>query len=210
MNGDSRTHSFRKAASADFKRYAMQEKTTYLWAFETLLRNQGLQAVLVYRFGRKLKTSDKHALKLPLLGIGWLLYLPLAWLIRACYGIELSLSADIGAGFVVGHFGGIVVVNCRIGERCSMGQQTKIGSKLEAAAGPQIGDGVWIGPYTKIFGPAHIGDGATIAPGACVTKDVPGKALVVGNPGRIIFRSYDNRHIMSPGVVTSKVESGTR
>jgi serine O-acetyltransferase len=201
--------SFRYATSADFKRYSVQGKMSPLWALDTLLRNQGLQAVVVYRFGRVLKSHEKQAATWPLLVIGWILYLPAAWLVRTCYGIDLSLTADIGAGFVVGHFGGIEVANCRIGERCSMGQQSKIGSRLEPA-GPQIGNGVWIGPYTKIFGAIQIGEGATIGPGACVKKNVPGKSLVVGNPARIIFPCYDNRHIMSPGVVTSKVESGTQ
>lgn len=199
----------RPASVTDLKRYLVEKKATPLWAFDTLLSNQGLQAVLVYRFGQMLNSRRHRILTWPLLAIGWLLYWPAAWLIRSCYGINLSLTADIGAGFFVAHFGGVEVANCRIGAGCSIGHQTKIGRALEPD-GPQIGDGVWIGAHSRIFGPTQIGDNATIAPGTCVKKNVPRRSLVVGDPGRIISRSYDNHHIMSPRVVTLKVEAGRR
>ena len=198
-----------RPAAADLKRYLVEKKVTPLWALGTLLSNQGLQAVLVYRFGQMLNSRRHRILLWPLLSIGWLLYCPAAWLTRICYGIHLSLTAHIGAGFLVAHFGGVEVTNCRIGAGCSIGHQTKIGRTPEPD-GPQIGDGVWIGAHSKIFGPVRIGDNATIAPGTCVKKNVPRRSLVVGNPGRIVSRSYDNRHMMTPRVVTWNVESGAR
>jgi serine O-acetyltransferase len=62
--------------------------------------------------------------------------------------------------------------------------------------GPEIGDSVWIGAHAKIFGPVKVGARATIAPGACVTKDVPRNSLIVGAPARIVSRRYDNSHIL--------------
>jgi len=44
-----------------------------------------------------------------------------------------------------------------------------------------------------------VGDGATIAPGARVTRNVPKQSLVVGDPARIVSRSYDNKEILLPG-----------
>lgn len=51
-----------------------------------------------------------------------------------------------------------------------------------------IGNNVWIGDRATILGGVTIGDGAIIAAGAVVTKDVPAAAIVVGNPGRIIIK----------------------
>ncbi len=49
-----------------------------------------------------------------------------------------------------------------------------------------IGDNVWIGLNATILKGVHIGNGAVVAAGAVVTKDVPEKALVGGVPAKII------------------------
>jgi serine O-acetyltransferase len=122
---------------------------------------------------------------------------------RRCYGMRLALNAEIGKGFWVGHFGGIELMNCRLGQQCPVGQQTKVGSAA-AGEGPQIGDGVWIGAHARIKGSAQIGNGATIAPGARVARNVPGDALVVGDPGRVVFLGYRNDAILPATAAHSK------
>lgn len=49
-----------------------------------------------------------------------------------------------------------------------------------------IGNDVWIGTHCLIKGDIKIGDGAVIAMGAVVTKDVPPYAVVGGVPAKII------------------------
>ncbi|HTZ65444.1 MAG TPA: DapH/DapD/GlmU-related protein [Solirubrobacteraceae bacterium] len=49
-----------------------------------------------------------------------------------------------------------------------------------------VGDGVWIGAGAKILKGVTVGDGAIIAAGAVVTRDVPARALVAENRGRVI------------------------
>lgn len=49
-----------------------------------------------------------------------------------------------------------------------------------------IGNDVWIGMDAIIMGGVRIGDGAVIAAGAVVVKDVPAYAVVGGNPAKII------------------------
>ena len=197
------------ASLIDVRRYSASQEMTPLRALRTILCNHGLQAVLVYRFGQTLNSRRHRIFMWPLLGIGWLLYGPAAWFIRRGYGINLSLTAHIGPGLYIAHFGGVEFTNCRIGAGCLIGHQTKIGSPLEPD-GPQIGDSVWIGPHSRIFGPTRIGDNATIAPGTCVKKNVPKRSLVVGDPGRIISHNYENRDTMSPvGPSTPKVEART-
>ena len=49
-----------------------------------------------------------------------------------------------------------------------------------------IEDDVWIGPNATILKGVHIGSGAFIEAGALVTRDVPPRARVLGNPARII------------------------
>lgn len=49
-----------------------------------------------------------------------------------------------------------------------------------------VDDDVWIGYRTTIMSGVHIGQGAVIAAGAVVTKDVPPYAIVGGVPAKII------------------------
>jgi acetyltransferase-like isoleucine patch superfamily enzyme len=49
-----------------------------------------------------------------------------------------------------------------------------------------IDDHVWIGPNATILKGVHIGEGAFIEPGSLVTRDVPPRARVLGNPAQII------------------------
>lgn len=60
-----------------------------------------------------------------------------------------------------------------------------IGGK-EKSAPIHIGNHVWIGARATILKGVTIGDGAVVAAGAVVNKDVPPNTLVGGVPARII------------------------
>lgn len=167
-------------------------------ACSAVLREPGLQALLVYRFGRTLLGCLRHPWSWPLLPVAAPLYLLAAVTVRACYGIRLFQSAQIGAGCSILHFGGIEIANCRLGKNCSVAQGTQIGSRSETV-GPTIGDAVWIGAHAKVLGPVSIGDGATIGPGSRVINAVPKRALVMGNPARKVFPGFDNSSIHPRG-----------
>lgn len=55
-----------------------------------------------------------------------------------------------------------------------------------AAAAVAIEDDVWIGPGATILKGVRIGAGSFIEPGALVTRDVPPRSRVAGNPAQII------------------------
>lgn len=158
--------------------------------------NYGLQALLIYRFGRWLSAVRKHRFSwlftFPLYPLYWLLA---AWA-RNAYGINLDQSATIAPGFYINHFGGIEVRNCVIGPHCNIQQQAKVGTTEKTGMGPVIGKGVWIGAHSRIYAHVNIGDGAGIGVGAVVTQDVPDHCLVLGNPARIAQRDYDNHALL--------------
>ncbi|WP_434086878.1 sugar O-acetyltransferase [Shewanella halotolerans] len=56
----------------------------------------------------------------------------------------------------------------------------------ELAEAIHIGERVWIGGGAIILPGVTIGDEAVVAAGAVVTKDVPAKTVVGGNPARVI------------------------
>lgn len=56
-----------------------------------------------------------------------------------------------------------------------------------------IGDFVWLGTDVTLSGNINIGNGAIIAIGSVVVKDVPDYAIVGGNPAKIIgYRNIEH------------------
>jgi len=51
---------------------------------------------------------------------------------------------------------------------------------------PVIGDRVYIGPNAIVIDGIHIGNDAAFGAGVIVTKSVPDRAVVIGNPSKII------------------------
>lgn len=58
-----------------------------------------------------------------------------------------------------------------------------------------ISDGVWIGMRSIIMPGVHIGEGAVIAAGSIVVKDIPPYAIVGGNPAKIIKYRFNEATI---------------
>ena len=59
----------------------------------------------------------------------------------------------------------------------------------------RIGNDVWIGAEALIMGGVSIGDGAIIASGAVVTKDVPAFSIVGGVPASVIKMRFTDEEI---------------
>ena len=160
-----------------------------------LVEEYGLRALLAYRLGRYLLRAKHEYYLWPLLPVGWPLYYLLSRYVRAVFDIRLELSADIGPGLYIGHFGAIRVRRCRIGANCSIGRLTDI-TPAGDGPGPVIGDRVWMGAHVHIVGSHQIGSGATVSAGAVVRGDVPDSALCLGNPARVVLCGYDNRNFL--------------
>lgn len=71
------------------------------------------------------------------------------------------------------------------------------GEKMEGDSKGDIvvGDDVWIGYRATIMSGVTIGQGAIIAAGAVVTKDVPPYAIVAGVPAKVVKYRFDERII---------------
>lgn len=54
-----------------------------------------------------------------------------------------------------------------------------------------IGDHIWIGARTNVLNGVTVGDGAVVAAGSLVTRDVPPRALVGGVPARVLREDVD-------------------
>jgi serine O-acetyltransferase len=110
---------------------------------------------------------------------------------RFRYGFEISPTTTIGPGLFLGHFGGIVISPYAIlGSNINIAQGVTIGaeSRGRRKGAPTLEDRVWVGAHAIIVGKVTIGIEALIAPGAFVNFDVPAKAVVLGNPGKVVSK----------------------
>jgi serine O-acetyltransferase len=117
---------------------------------------------------------------------------------RFRYGIDISPTTAIGPGLHIGHFGGIVISPYAVlGSNINIAQGVTIGaeSRGRRKGAPTLEDRVWVGAHAIIVGKVTIGTEALIAPGAFVNFDVPAKAIVLGNPGKVVSNAGSEGYI---------------
>jgi serine O-acetyltransferase len=167
-----------------------------------ILSNPGMWAVLGYRFCHWV-----YRLEAP-----WLFRKPLSLFaslvslfVQVTTNITLPSRARIGPGLYIAHTG-YIVVNSRtvLGANCTLTQGVTIGhrggGREQMLGSPVIGDRVYVGPGAAIIGPIPIGDDALIGVGAVVTKSVPERGVVAGNPARLLSRRGSFDLIDYPGM----------
>ncbi|MDD4027439.1 MAG: serine acetyltransferase [Candidatus Shapirobacteria bacterium] len=107
---------------------------------------------------------------------------------RFLFATWIPSSAEIGKNFKIG-YGGLGVVihsNTKIGNNCLIAQNVTIGKNFGDLLVPVIGNDVYIGAGSVVFGEIVIGDNVIIGSNSVVNKNIPNNCTVVGNPMRII------------------------
>ncbi len=172
-----------------------EEERSLLSQVVYVLESQGVWVMAVYRFGRwTYQEGPKGAAALPLKAT----YHALHKAVEVATGVVLPASAEIGPGLLISHPGTIIVhPDTHIGARCSVGQDTTIGTTGRGGGGvPVIGDDVFLGSGCRVLGAVSIGDGASVGANAVVLKDVPAYHTAVGVPAQVVPR----RSIVPPVV----------
>jgi serine O-acetyltransferase len=105
----------------------------------------------------------------------------------AVTGADIPLNCRIGGGLLLPHPNGVVIhPQASIGPNCLLFQQVTLGATLSGV--PTLGGHVDVGAGAKVLGPVSVGDCAQIGANAVVLSDVPGDAVAVGVPARIVGR----------------------
>lgn len=106
-----------------------------------------------------------------------------------------NATLTIGSGYLNGFVQIVCDKSIQIGEGVAIARDVIIrdtdahkieDGKHQKSKEVVIGNHVWIGTRAIIMKGVHIGDGAIIAAGAIVTKDVPANSIVAGVPAKII------------------------
>jgi serine O-acetyltransferase len=144
---------------------------------------QGFWVMLVYRFGRWRYSIRFAWLRKPLSFI----YHVLSKVVQVVTGIDLPCEVEVGPGFVLDHFGGIIVSGyARFGARCRLRTGVVVGlARVDDPCAPAFGDDVDIGAGAKVLGRIRIGSRVCIGANAVVVTDVPDDSIAVGVPAVI-------------------------
>jgi acetyltransferase-like isoleucine patch superfamily enzyme len=150
--------------------------------------------------------------------MNWTPYSLRHWFLRRFCHVRLGRDSSICMGCFVTGYGIEIGVNSvinrytyldgrvplRIGNNVNVSHYTLIQTLTHDAQSPDfvclerpvtIGDHAWIGARALICPGVTIGEGAVVAAGAIVTRDVEPYAIVGGNPARVIgTRSRDLRY----------------
>lgn len=105
------------------------------------------------------------------------------------FGVDIHPAAKIGEGILLDHGTGLVIGETAvIGDRVSLMQGVTLGGsgKETGDRHPKVGQGVLIGASVTVLGNIKIGDGAMIASGSLVLKDVPQHSMAAGIPAKVI------------------------
>ena len=144
---------------------------------EILINYPGFHAIFWHRFAKILWT----------LGLK-LIARMVSNILRTLTGIEIHPAANIGEGFFIDHGMGVVIGETSdIGSNVTIYQGVTLGGKgfESGKRHPNIKKGASIFAASTVLGDITIGEGAIVAAGSLVLKDVPDNTTVAGVPAKI-------------------------
>lgn len=120
----------------------------------------------------------------------------------------IDSDTPLGPDVYISKKGNVIVGATRIGGGCVIQHDVTIGMDIISSEKPTIGDEVWIGAGSIVYGGITVGRGATIREGAILTKSVPPDCVVMGNPARVTQRDFDNKMLRAQPEQPSKLVLG--
>lgn len=147
---------------------------------QPFLYYKGFHALQAYRVAHWLWTHDRHALAAHLQNR-----------ISEAFGVDVHPAARIGSGIIIDHGTSVVIGETAVVEdNVSLLHEVTLGGtgKEMGDRHPKVRRGVLIGAGAKILGNIEIGQGAKVAAGSVVLRDVAPGTTVAGIPARVVGR----------------------
>lgn len=154
---------------------------------EVLLCYPGLHAVLIHRVTHWFWTHHFFLFARFLSHVG-----------RFLTGVEIHPGAVVGESLFIDHGMGVVIgETAEIGDKVTLYHGVTLGGTTwqKGKRHPTVGNNVVIGTGAKVLGPVKIGDNTRIGANSVVIGDIPPNSVVVGIPGKVVFRVEGERRI---------------
>ena len=172
---------------------------------EVVLCYPGVHALLFHRLAHRLWRA------------GWVITARfVSHVSRFLTGIEIHPAARIGPGVFIDHGMGVVIgETAEVGENVTLYQGVTLGgtSLKRDKRHPTLERNVVVGTGAAVIGAITLGEGTRVGAGSVVVKDVPPNSVVVGVPGRVIYRdgqrvveSIDLEHTDLPDPLAKAIE----
>ena len=184
---------------------AMERDPAARSRLEVLLCYPGVHALAFHRLAHRLW------------GGGWVVAARfVSHVSRFLTGIEIHPGARIGRGVFIDHGMGVVMgETAEVGDDVTLYQGVTLGgtSLKREKRHPTLERNVVVGTGAAIIGTITVGAGARIGAGSVVVAEVPPNSVVVGVPGKVIYRdgkrvesSVDLEHADLPDPLTKAIE----
>lgn len=114
--------------------------------------------------------------------------------------IMIENFTHLGSNIRLSSAGKIIIGAVEIGDNTKIHHNVTIGGGLGVANRkkcPKIGSNVWIGPNTVIHGNITVGEGSAILSGTMLSRSIPPKSLVSGNPPKLLRSNIDNTVLLN-------------
>lgn len=150
-----------------------------------IIKSPGFWPIINYRFGYWINAKFQNEYRNPFKIIFKLLFF-LGRFFSVCLSkIEISVGAEIGPGLFLSNMGNIMLGSEKIGGNCTVHHNVTLGQGRDRRE-PTIGDSVWIGPDSVIYGGINIGDNTIIDGNTVLSRSIPANLHVGGNPCKMI------------------------
>lgn len=165
----------------DYTRVSKQPSSGWVSFYKKAITNAGFRGVFLYRLGRFHYLNKRYKLAS--------LFQRVMHHTTHCW---ISVSADIGPGFLIAHVGGIIVGgDTKIGSYCDIRQNVTFGGNFnkereDGTSQPKVGNYVSFGAGCVVLGPIHIGSHSIVGANSVVNRDVPERVIVFGVPAKVV------------------------
>jgi len=179
----------------DYRRYRAADES----ALTTVFLTQGFWATCVYRLSRAIVPAGPGVLHT----LAKTVSAALQKAVEIVTGICIPRECEIGEGLYIGHFGTIILPSQgRIGKNCNIAHTVTLGiaGDGDRKGVPTIGDRVFIGAHSMVLGKVKVGDDAMICAGSVVTRSVPPRAVVMGNPAKVVSYKGSFEYVLYDGM----------
>ena len=173
----------------DFERYGeyygFEGKLSMWRKFKILLRSPSVIPIINHRFGYFVNERFRKNKKQPVYIFLKIIYYLGKYLSVCAAKTDILSTARIGPGLFLSPKGNIILGVQQIGKRCTIHHEVTMGMDKNRKL-PILGNDIWVGNSTILYGGIKIGDGVVINESTVLSKSIPEKRVAGGNPCRII------------------------